>query len=338
MSSRFALAVLFCCSLFSVRTAGQEKTPVPFPEWLEGVRAEALAKGISAHTIDEAFRAIELLPVVVERDREQPEQKLSLRQYLDRRVTAKMIRKGRELARQHEAVLTKVAAAYGVPSSIILSIWGQESNFGAFQGTRPTLSALATLAYDARRPSLFRDELMAALTALDVGDIEIGKLTGSWAGAMGQPQFMPSSYLKFAVDFDGDGRRDIWSSPADIFASIANYLKEHGWVADIRWGRPVKIDKKTAALVADKITRPPADRCDAKRTMSDPLPFAEWRALGVKAADGTPLPRFDVKGSLLLVDGQYFLVTANYQALLDYNCAHSYSLSVARLADRIAGT
>jgi membrane-bound lytic murein transglycosylase B len=338
MLNRFALVVLFVCLSLSVSASGQEAPAVPFAEWLAGVRAEGLARGISARTLDQALAGVEHLPVVLERDRTQPELKLSLKQYLDRRVTTRMVTKGREMARRHAALLKRVSDAFGVPSAVIVAIWGQESNYGAFQGTRPVVSALATLAYDPRRPSLFREELLSALTILDRGDIALNRLTGSWAGAMGQPQFMPSSYLKFAVDFDGDTRRDIWGSPADIFASIANYLKEHGWIADLRWGRPVRVDKKTAALLADRTSRVIEDRCEAKRTISEPLPYTEWTSLGVKAAEGGPLPKTDVGGSLLLIDGQYFLVTANYLALLDYNCAHNYTLSVARLADRIAGS
>jgi membrane-bound lytic murein transglycosylase B len=338
MLNRFALIAVFACGVMAAAPSGQEPRSTPFPEWLAGVRAEAIAKGITERTVDEALAGVELLPVVLERDRAQPELKLSLKQYLDRRVTAKMVKKGREMARKHAADLRRVTEAFGVPAPVIVAIWGQESNYGAFQGTRPTVSALATLAYDPRRPSLFRDELLAALQILDRGDTTLGQLTGSWAGAMGQPQFMPSSYLQFAVDFDGDGRRDIWRSPADVFASIANYLKEHGWAASLRWGRSVRVNSKAAALVGGLAPMATADRCEAKRSMSEPLPYSEWRTLGVKAVDGTTLPGLDVRGSLLQIDGQSFLVTVNYLALLDYNCAHNYTLSVARLADRIAGS
>ena len=324
--------------MLAVDASGQQASPPPFPEWLASVRADGLTKGISARTLDEALARIELLPVVVERDRTQPELKLTLRQYMDRRVTARMIKRGRELARQHAAVLRRISAEYGVPASVIVAIWGEESNYGAFQGTRPTVSALATLAYDPHRPSMFRDELLSALMIVDRGDIPLDRLTGSWAGAMGQPQFMPSSYLQYAVDFDRDGRRDIWSSPPDVFASIANYLKEHGWAAGLKWGRPVKVDRKTAERLAEKVLPAASSGCEAKRGMTEPLPYADWKALGVKASNGSPLPKVDVMGSLLKIDGQYYLVTANYQALLDYNCAHTYSLSVVRLADRIAGS
>ncbi len=317
--------------------AGQQAPAQSFPEWLALLRSDGLARGISARTLDQALAGIELLPVVVERDRTQPELKLTVKQYMDRRVTTAMVRKGRELARLHASVLRQVSAAYGVPASVILAIWGQESNYGAFQGSRPTVSALATLAYDPRRPGMFREELLAALTIVDRGDIALERLTGSWAGAMGQPQFMPSSYLKFAVDFDHDGRRDIWGSPADIFASVANYLKEHGWDGSLRWGRPVRVDRATAKGLTDKVPPAGPSGCEAKREMTEPLPYSDWGALGVKAVDGKALPKTDVRGSLLQVDGQYYLVTVNYHALLDYNCAHTYSLSVARLADRIGG-
>jgi membrane-bound lytic murein transglycosylase B len=210
-----------------------------------------------------------------------------------------------------------------------------ESNFGRFQGVRPTVPALATLAYDGRRQAFFRDELFAALRILDSGDAEVGALKGSWAGAMGQVQFMPSSYLRWAVDADGDGRRDIWTSFPDIFASIANYLKEHGWTKDQRWGREVHMGDKVAARAAAAVPLRLAGACQAMREMSEARPLSDWRALGVTQKSGALLPASDVSASLVRVGSRRFLVYANYESLLGYNCAHTYALSVAFLSDRI---
>ena len=227
----------------AVPAQAQQETapvPVPFEEWLAAVRAEALAKGISQSTVDAALGSVERLPVVVERDRTQAEVTLTLDQYVARRVPPRAVRTARTMASTHRAELQRASARFGVPRSVIVAIWGLESNFGRFQGVRPTIPTLATLAYDGRR-TLFRDELFAALRIIDSGDVAPDALRGSWAGAMGQSQFMPSSYLKWAVDGDGDGRRDIWTSLPDVFASIASYLKEHGWVRDQRWGREVRL-------------------------------------------------------------------------------------------------
>jgi len=213
-----------------------------FTEWLDGVRSEALTRGIRQEVVNDALANIEEpLPVVLERDRAQAESVLSIETYLSRQITARRVRTGREMLAKHKAVLDKVAKTYGVPVRIIGGIWGMESNFGRFSGVRPTVAALATLAWDPRRSSYFRGELFNALEILNRGDIDLPRMKGSWAGAMGQPQFMPSSYLQFAQDFDGDGHRDIWTTPDDVFASIANYLKGHGWNESQTWGREVSI-------------------------------------------------------------------------------------------------
>jgi len=313
----------------------QEASPVPFQEWLAALRAEALASGISQRTVDGALGSLELLPVVVERDRTQAELTLTLDQYVKRRLPARVVRRARDMAAAHRADLQRAAARYGVPRAVIVAVWGLESNFGRFQGVRPTIATLATLAYDGRRQALFRDELFAALRILDSGDVEPDALKGSWAGAMGQTQFMPSSFLKWAVDADGDGRRDIWESRPDIFASIANYLKEHGWKPGERWGREVRLGDKTAERVAAAVPLRLTGACQAVRDMTEARPLSDWRALGVTQKSGAPLPKADISGSLVRVDAHRFLVYGNYEALLAYNCAHTYALSVAFLADRL---
>ncbi|MDO8835320.1 MAG: lytic murein transglycosylase [Vicinamibacterales bacterium] len=307
----------------------------PFREWLAGVREEALARGISARTIDAALTDVAPLPVVVERDRTQAELTLNLDLYLRRRLPPSVVRSARTMARTHREVLRRVEAAYGVPPSVVTAIWGLESNFGRFTGVRPTIPALATLAHDGRRVTLFREELLAALTIVDRGDVPLSRLKGSWAGAMGQPQFMPSTYLSDAVDFDGDGRRDIWASTADVFGSIANYLHRRGWVAGQRWGREVAVSERAAARVAGAVPLRMSGACRAVRDMTEARPLTEWARLGVTLPKGHALPASAITASLARVDRRTFLVYGNYEALLAYNCAHTYALSVAMLADRI---
>ena len=304
-----------------------------FADWLAGVRAEAVARGISEATVDRALDGLEPLPVVIQRDRTQAELIMPLDKYLARRLTPRLVRTARRMLAEHGALLRKVAAAYGLPPEVVVSLWGLESNFGRFSGVRPTMAALATLAYDRRRSSLFHQELFAALTILDRGDIDPAKMKGSWAGAMGQPQFMPSSYLQFAEDFDGDGQRDIWKSKADVFASIANDLKAHGWVASQPWGYAVQLSKAVAARVEEEV--PPREGgCEAMHQMRGPLPLARWQEQGVRLAGGRKLTgSFDA--SLVRAGRRAFLVSSNYDALLAYNCAHAYALSAALLADRI---
>jgi membrane-bound lytic murein transglycosylase B len=314
---------------------GQPARP-SFSEWLDGVRAEAIARGIREEVVQTALADVdEPMPVVIERDRTQAETVLSIETYLSRQLTARRVSTGREMIARYKATLDKVAETYGVPASIVAGIWGMESNFGRFSGVRPTIAALATLAWDPRRATYFRAELFNALEILDKGGIQPSQLKGSWAGAMGQPQFMPSSYLQFAEDFDGDGKRDIWTSPGDVFASIANYLKAHGWTAGERWGREVSVTKEAAGRIAGTVARR-AGSCQATRDMTVALPLSEWRALGVRALGGGALPSAETGGSLVSGSSRHFLVYANYDALLQYNCAHAYALSVALLGDRIA--
>lgn len=312
------------------------KNPQTFNEWLAEVRSEAAARGIRPDIIDAAFSDVtEPLQVVIERDRAQAEKVLSLEDYLRRRLTATLVRRGRDAYSRYRPLLQEVSEKYGVPTRIIAGVWGIESNFGGFSGVRPTIRALTTLAWDPRRSTLFRAELFDALEILNRGDTDLSKMKGSWAGAMGQPQFMPSSYLEYAQDFDGDGRRDIWSSPGDVFASIANYLHGHGWVAGSNWGREVKIPKDVAAKLSAQLERRTGG-CSATRMMSVPLPLSEWRKLGVRALDGTLLPATDQKASLFSGTSRHFLAYDNYDALLEYNCSNSYALSVITLGERVS--
>jgi membrane-bound lytic murein transglycosylase B len=257
----------------------------------------------------------------------------TLDHYLAARLTKKIVRTAQAMRQAHAALLAQVAAKYGVPPGILIAVWGLESNFGRFSGVRPTIQTLATLAYDPRRAAMFREELFDALKILDSGDVEASAMRGSWAGALGQPQFMPSSFLLYAQDFDGDGKRDIWRSAPDVLASIANYLSAHGWKADQGWGREVRVPASTIEGLPEAAPLQ-TDGCLARRQMTVPLPIAAWRKLGVKTMSGAALPAADVEASLVSGLTRHFLVYPNYQALLGYNCVNAYGLSVALLADR----
>ena len=304
-----------------------------FDEFLASLRAEALSRGIGQTTVDEALGQVQLEPVVIARDRAQPELTRTLDDYVAQRMSAKTITTARQMATTHRALLTRVTKAYGVPPPVMVAIWGLESNFGTFTGTYPTVSALVTLAYDGRR-QIFRTELFEALRIIDQGIARASDLKGSWAGAMGQPQFMPSSFLRHAVDFDGDGRIDIWTTPADVFGSMANYLRTAGWHEGERWGREVSIPRAVMARI-DRDVPMRTSGCRAVREMTAARPLADWRRLGVTLRGGAALPASTLTASLVRGEKRHFLVYRNYEAILAYNCSHAYAVSVGLLSDRV---
>ena len=339
---RIAVGLLVVCTtvIAAIGAAAQEPPPVapvatppPFEEWLAAFRAEAVGHGIRPEILDSALAGLQPVEQILERDRSQAEFTLDLNAYLKRRLTRATVRTAQTMFAKHRTLLQKVGATYGVPPRIVVAVWGLESNFGQFAGVRPTIPTLATLAYDPRRSAFFRGELFSALEILNRGDAELANLKGSWAGALGQPQFMPSSYLQYAQDFDGDGRRDIWTSNADVFASVAFYLKEHGWADRAAWGREVRIPK--AALAAVHQVPRPEEGCHAERLMTVDRPLSEWRRVGVLTMDRKPVPAAKLTASLVEAGPRTFLVYSNYRAILAYNCSHSYALSVALLADRL---
>ena len=234
---------------------------------------------------------------------------------------------------QHRSLLAKIGDKYGVSPRVVVAVWGLESNFGRFAGVRPTIPTLATLAYDQRRGSMFRNELFSALEILNRGDIELDRLKGSWAGALGQPQFMPSSYLQYAEDFDGDGRRDIWASEPDVFASVANYPEATRMGQGGELGTRGDADEQSAHRGRSPAVR--SEGCRAERAMTDPLPLKTWRQMGVKTAGGALVPATAREASLLRAGTRNFLLYSNYGAILSYNCAHTYALSVALLSDQL---
>lgn len=336
------LALVFSAALIQVVVPAPAPQPAPpveearpdFSEFVSQLKQQAVAAGVSEHIVNSALDNLEPLEVVVERDRSQPEVVLSTEAYVQRRLTKAFVRTAAEHLKQQRESLAPIAKQYGVPSNVIVAIWGMESNFGRFTGTRPTVQALATLAWEGRRRAFFTTELINALQILDKGYIELDQMKGSWAGAMGQTQFMPSSYLAHAQDYDGDGRRDIWNTLPDVFASIANYMVAYGWKSDQIWGREVKVPAGGATKLAAKVGFRQSG-CRAERELTLPLPLSKWHALGVRTTAGTPLPKVDRDASLLRAGAKNYLVYGNYDALLGYNCAHSYALAVGLLSDRL---
>src|SRR6185312_11536817 len=312
--------------LIAMASAIASANPQDFSGWLDGVRAEARANGISQNTIDIALNGIEPLPRVIELDRNQPESTLRFEDYMSRLVSEERVSTGRALLAENSALLQQVAERYGVQPTFIVAFWGIESNYGHLVVDFNVLAALATLAYDGRRSAYFRKELLQALRIVDQGHIAPASMTGSWAGAMGQNQFMPSSFLDYAVDFDNDGRRDIWSSQADVFASIANYLSKSGWKPGQSWGRPVRVppgfDQNLIGL-------------EQRRTEE------EWSRLGVVLADGSPLPGTATIASLVQPagpGGAVYLVYDNYRTILRWNRSLYFATAVGSLADRLRGS
>ena len=289
------------------------------------VRSEALMSGVSESTLAQAFSDVKLVPHIIELDRNQPEGRQTFTQYLQRVVPETRIEAAQKRLTEHRVLLEQVGNYYQLQPRFIIALWGIESDFGRFTGGFSVINALATLAYDGRRSTFFRAELIDALRILDKGDIELSAMTGSWAGAMGKSQFMPSSYRRFAVDYDQDGRRDIWATHADIFASIANYLHRSNWKYDQTWGREILLpDNFDFTLVG----------------METNKPIGYWQRLGVRRMDGRDLPARQLNASIVLpdgTDGNAFMVYHNFRVILDWNRSTYFALAVGILADRLLG-
>lgn len=320
-------------------TAAPAITPevrAEFKTWLDDVRIEARNAGINAQVIETALADVEPVARILERDRKQAEFTITLDKYRARVITPENVRVGLAKRQKHAELLDAVAKRYGVQPRFILAIWGLETRFGAVEATMPVIPAVATLAFDRRRSAYFREQLMSALKMLDRGYIDLASLKGSWAGAMGQPQFMPSSYMAYAQDFDGDGRRDIWTNEGDVFASIANYLAKHGWRDDQTWGRKVSAPDGVKMRAAEEFGN--RSGCVADRKMSRERGLHDWAELGVRKADGQPLPSRNLPARMVLPDGpkgDAYLVYGNYDSVLRYNCAHLYAVTVGELADAL---
>lgn len=296
-----------------------------FDSWLAAFRQDAQAQGISVETLDAALTGIVPVPRVVELDRRQPEFVQTFTDYLRARVTVNRVALGQLLMAEHAALLDRVEQRYGVPKSVLVAFWGLETNYGATLGSHNIPVSLATLAYDGRRSAFFRSELLDALRIIDAGHVNAGGMTGSWAGAMGNMQFMPSTFRAYAVDGDGDARIDLWKSLPDALHSGANYLTRAGW----RAGEPVAIE-----------VRPPTGFDWRHARIANRLPVAEWTALGVTAADGAPLPSAAGESAIVLPQGWQgpaFMVFDNFDVVMRWNRSVSYALAVAHLAQQIEG-
>jgi len=293
--------------------------------WIAAFRPRALAQGITKATLDAALSGVNLRPDVIERDRTQAEFTRTIWDYLDRAVSQERIAAGKAALRKRKALLDRIEATYGVDQQVVLAIWGLESNYGQTRGTIPTIAALVTLAASTRRGGYFEHELLAALRILQQGDVTAAKMKGSWAGAMGHTQFMPSSFLAQAVDFNGDGRRDIWSDdPSDALASTAAYLAHAGWHRGQPWGAEITLPKGfDYRLAGEKVHHSPA----------------QWQKIGVARAGGGDLPAC-AEASVLVpagARGAAFLICPNFHVIERYNSADAYVIAVGHLGDRILG-
>ncbi|WP_432467685.1 lytic murein transglycosylase [Agarivorans sp. Z349TD_8] len=308
--------------LFSVAFSAQADPG--FDAYVEQLKIDAAERGISQATIEAAFDGVKFYPRAVKADKQQPEFKLTLDTYLPRAIPSWKVQQARALYKKHYPLLNQLEKKYAVQPRFIVALWGVESNFGKFTGNYNVVSALATMSYEGRREAFFKKELMHALDILQQGHISAAKMKGSWAGAMGQVQFMPSSFVHYAQDFDGDGHKDIWNNTADALASAANYLAQSGWHHDLTWGRQVQLPKGFDSKYSGLAT---------KKSLS------EWQALGVRRYDGADLPIRDIQASIVQPDdahGRAYLAYANYEVLMKWNRSHYFVAAVGTLADRIS--
>jgi len=317
----------------SLRPIGRPQTlaqpvavsPSGFKACVAGLKRRAVKSGISARTAERAFVGVNFLPDVIAKDRKQSEFTKQIWEYLDTAVSKTRVKNGRAALRENARVLAQIERKYGVEAEVVVAIWGLESAYGTFRGSTPLMDSLTTLACDSRRSRFFTNQLMAALKIIQAGDVAPRKMTGSWAGAMGHTQFIPTSYLGYAVDFKGDGKRDIWSDdPTDALASTAAYLKRFGWTYGQPWGAEVRLPKGfDYGLTGERIKKQPG----------------EWHALGVRLANGKPIPDKG-RASILLpagARGTAFVIYNNFQVIERYNMADAYVIAVGHLSDRIKG-
>jgi membrane-bound lytic murein transglycosylase B len=296
-----------------------------FDRWLAGFRDRAIAQGIRPDVVDAALSGIRYNTDVIEKDRNQSEFTKQIWDYLDSAASPDRVRNGRAALQANAALLAQIERRYGVEAEVVTAIWGLESAYGTYRGSTPIIEALATLAHDGRRGAFFEQQLIAALRIAQDGDVSPRAMTGSWAGAMGHTQFIPTSYLDHAQDFDGDGRRDIWSDdPADALASTAAYLAEFGWTKGQPWGVEVVLPEGfDYSLTGERIKKSPAD----------------WAAMGVRDTDGNRVPNHG-KASILLpagARGAAFMIFDNFHVIERYNTADAYVIGVGHLSDRIRG-
>ncbi|TMN44592.1 lytic murein transglycosylase [Pseudoalteromonas sp. S2755] len=333
MIKKISLLVASVCLSTSVFANTQAK----FDEYLKNLKQEAIDKGYTQQLVDEAFATAVFKEKVIKADKSQPEIVETLETYLPKRVPEWKVQQARKLYKEHQESLEKIAKEYGVQARFIVALWGLESNFGRIQGGYPVISALVTLAFDGRREALYKRQLWAALDILRDGHIGLDDFKGSWAGAMGQTQFMPTSFTSYAVDYNKDGRKDIWTTQEDAFASIANYLKSVGWNDDLTWGRQVKLPEGfDTSYILKRGTKSHKEWLSEWRKSERSL--QEWQALGLRRMDGTDLPQVNITAALVMPDdanGRMYLAYDNYKALMNWNRSYYFATSVGYLSDRI---
>ena len=316
--------ILFISSIFLFFVNTSFSNDITYHKWLLSLKADALKRGISEATFDIAMNDIVIIPKVKKLDKKQPETQITFNDYYKRTVNNKRVNIGKNKYEKHKNDLLKIAEVYKVQPRFILAIWGIETNYGTYTGSFSVISSLTTLAYKGRRAKFFRQQLLDAIEIVDKGYIELENMKGSWAGAMGQSQFMPSSYLAYAQDFDKDGKKDIWNNHLDVFASIAFYLKSHGWDYSRTWGREVIVPKDFLKLYENS------------KNKSQTLKY--WADNNIVKFNGQKLPNINLKAYLILPDGNMgkaFLVYDNFFKIKKYNASTYYALSIGILADRI---
>ncbi|MFC4699763.1 lytic transglycosylase domain-containing protein [Glaciecola siphonariae] len=326
----FGWLILVASSTVTAAHASQASDATSFEQYAQTLKNQARQKGFDEQFLEQVFATVKQRGAVVKADRNQPERKLTLDTYLQTRVPDWKVEQAVQQYLQHKNTLERIAKQYGVQARFIVALWGNESNFGRIQGNHPVMSSLVSLAYEGRRRELFESQFFAALEILKQGHIALADFNGSWAGAMGQSQFMPSSFLSYAVDANADGRKDIWGTPEDVFASIANFLSAEGWNDATTWGRQVKLteDFPVAQL-------PSLEGLTKVRKKS----LREWSKMGVTKFDGSPLPALSLPASLILPDdigGRVYLVYGNFETLMRWNRSYYFGISVAYLSERIA--
>jgi membrane-bound lytic murein transglycosylase B len=294
-------------------------------DFVRGLWPQAEARGVSRAAFEAAFSGYSYIPKVMELTGKQPEFSQTVQQYIDRRVTAAQAQKGQAMRAEWNQTLTGSQQRWGVQPEFVLAIWGMETNFGGFMGGENTIHALATLTEGGYRPDFFREELLTALRIVSDGHVSAGNMTGSWAGAMGHTQFMPSSFMRYAVDYNGDGRKDIWNSVQDALGSTANYLNSFGWRPGETWGYEIKLPSGFNFAAARQLER---------------APLSQWQAMGIQRVSGKPFPRPTDVARLYTpagANGPAFLLLPNFEVIKRYNNSDSYALAVGHLADRIIG-
>lgn len=318
-------AALFASATLLASHASYALDNAEFEQCMAQLRAQADEAGIPAQVISHSLNTVKLNERVIELDRSQPEFTSSFSDYYTRRVSETRIETGRKKYREQQPLLQALTREYGIPGHYLVAFWGLETNYGGFLGSIPVLDALSTLACEGRRGDYFSGELMNALRIIQSGDVEASQMEGSWAGAMGQTQFMPAIFLKYAIDHDGDGRRNLWKSEDDALASAANFLQGLGWQREQRWGREVTLP----------------DDFDFQLTgFAHQRSLNDWAKLGVRMPNGQPLPQADMEAALVVPSGHNgpaFLAYQNFRVIMGWNRSESYAIAVGRLADRIAG-